>query len=548
MKNIIKIIKRDFKNIKMNVVAIVVLLGLCLLPSLYAWFNISSNWDPYGQESTHNLKVAVYSEDKGYDLGNLNINMGDSIVDTLKTESTIGWTFEDSSRDAINGVYSGKYYAAVIIPEDFTSGVTGIIDGKLDGAKIKFYENEKKNAIATKITSKAQTALKTQINSEVFGKIAEISLNAAEFLKSAGEESNYADETKVKLNEMRSGLQTNIDTLRAVQKTADTATSALQNTIALSEKIVSDAQNDFSEAASGAVTLSGLEKANVRIEDYIDVIAQGSDSVGDTIALLRDLQGDIDTAIDNVNELENSEEVDKVLTMLKNSPEEFGTYLSDLVNVKTVPVYKTVNNGSMMSSFYTTLAIWVGALILVAILKTKVHPLESGEKLWAYQKFFGRYAIFFVAGQIQTIVCVMGNLFYLQIQCLHPFLYWLAGAATSFVFTIFIYALTFALGNIGEAVAVVIMVIQVAGAGGTFAVELLPEVFQKIYAFMPFNYAMNAMRECVSGMYENNYWIYIGKLMIFAGAALVIGIALHKPFERLNEIIEESKEKTDLMV
>ena len=142
----------------------------------------------------------------------------------------------------------------------------------------------------------------------------------------------------------------------------------------------------------------------------------------------------------------------------------------------------------------------------------------------------------------------MGNLFYLQIQCLHPFLYWLAGAATSFVFTIFIYALTFALGNIGEAVAVVIMVIQVAGAGGTFAVELLPEVFQKIYAFMPFNYAMNAMRECVSGMYENNYWIYIGKLMIFAGAALVIGIALHKPFERLNEIIEESKEKTDLMV
>ena len=234
--------------------------------------------------------------------------------------------------------------------------------------------------------------------------------------------------------------------------------------------------------------------------------------------------------------------------MLKNSPEEFGTYLSDLVNVKTVPVYKTVNNGSMMSSFYTTLAIWVGALILVAILKTKVHPLESGEKLWAYQKFFGRYAIFFVAGQIQTMVCVMGNLFYLQIQCLHPFLYWLAGAATSFVFTIFIYALTFALGNIGEAVAVVIMVIQVAGAGGTFAVELLPEVFRKIYAFMPFNYAMNAMRECVSGMYENNYWIYIGKLMIFAGVALVIGIALHKPFERLNEIIEESKEKTDLMV
>lgn len=548
MKNILRIVKRDLKNIRMNVVAIVILLGLALLPSLYAWFNISSNWDPYSSDSTKNLKVAVFSEDKGYNIGNISINMGDSIVDTLKTESTIGWTFEDSSRDAVNGVYSGKYYAAVIIPSDFTAGITGIIDGELDGGKIEFYENEKKNAVATKITSKAQTALKNQINSEVFGMIAEISLNAAEFLKNAGENSDYSAAVKNRLLDMKSGLQTSIDTLKAVQQTGDTATSALENTIILSEKIVADAQKDFAEAVSGAITLSGLQKANVRIEDYIDVIQEGGVTVSETIDLLEELKSDIDTSVGNVDELQNSEEVDKVLTMLKNSPEEFGTYLSDLVNINTVPVYKTANNGSMMSSFYTILAIWVGALILVAILRTKVLPFEDGTELRAYQKFFGRYVIFFIVGQIQTLVCVMGNLFYLQIQCINPFLYWLAGAAMSFVFTLFIYALTFALGNIGEAIAVVIMVVQVAGAGGTFAVELLPEIFQKIYAFMPFNYAMNAMRECVSGMYQNDYWIYMAKLMIFAGVALVIGIALHKPFERLNEIIEESKEKTDLMV
>lgn len=548
MKNILKIVKRDLKNIKMNVVAIVILLGLALLPSLYAWFNISSNWDPYASDATKNLQVAVFSEDKGYSFGNISINMGNSIVDTLKTESTIGWTFEDSSRDAINGVYSGKYYAAVIIPEEFTEGVVGIVDGKLDGGKIQFYENEKKNAVATKITSKAQTALKNQINSEVFGTIAEISLNAAEFMKNAGENKDYAAEVKNRLANMKSSLQSSIDILKAVDKTSGTAASALENTITLSEKVVADAQRDFAEAVSGAITLSGLQKANVRIEDYIDVIQQGSVTVSETIELLEELKSDIDTAVGNVNDIENSDEVDKVLTMLKNSPQEFGTYLSDLVNLNTVPVYETANNGSMMSSFYTTLAIWVGALILVAILKTKVLPLEDGSKLWAYQKFFGRYVIFFILGQVQTLVCVMGNLCYLQIQCIHPFMYWLAAAATSFVFTLFIYALTFALGNIGEAIAVVIMVIQVAGAGGTFAVELLPEIFQKIYAFMPFNYAMNAMRECVSGMYQNDYWIYLGKLMIFAGIALVIGIALHKPFERLNEIIEESKEKTDLMV
>ena len=169
-------------------------------------------------------------------------------------------------------------------------------------------------------------------------------------------------------------------------------------------------------------------------------------------------------------------------------------------------------------------------------------------ELKPYQEYFGRLFFFLVLGQIQTLICVLGDLFFLNIQCKHPFLFWFGSAMTSLTFTILIFSLTFAFGNIGEAIAVVIMVIQVAGAGGTFPKEVLPMVYQKIYDFLPFPYCMNALRECVSGFYKNDYWTYIGYLVIFIVVSIFIGLVVRIPFIGLNERIEKSKENTDLMV
>lgn len=131
---------------------------------------------------------------------------------------------------------------------------------------------------------------------------------------------------------------------------------------------------------------------------------------------------------------------------------------------------------------------------------------------------------------------------------MHPVLFWLAGAVTSLVFTLFIYSLTVAFGNVGQALAVVVMVVQVAGAGGTFPVEVLPQVYQSVYRFLPFTYGMNAMRECVGGMYQNDYAKDLGVLMIYAVISLIIGLILSKPFRPLNERIEVSKKKSGLML
>ena len=120
MLNIFRIFISDFKRIKTNVVAVVIVIGLSILPCLYAWFNILSNWSPYGPDATSNIKVAVASDDKGITIDDTEFNMGETVIEGLEANTTIGWVFTDTTEEAIDGVYSGDYYAALIMPEDFT--------------------------------------------------------------------------------------------------------------------------------------------------------------------------------------------------------------------------------------------------------------------------------------------------------------------------------------------------------------------------------------------------------------------------------------------
>ena len=109
MKKIFQIYLADLKRISTNVVAIVIIMGLGIIPALYAWFNIMSNWDPYGEEATSQMHIAVYSEDEGMSVGDLKLCMGDSVIKGLKENDAIGWIFTDSSKEALEYVYSGKY-------------------------------------------------------------------------------------------------------------------------------------------------------------------------------------------------------------------------------------------------------------------------------------------------------------------------------------------------------------------------------------------------------------------------------------------------------
>ena len=196
MKNICNIFLADWKRISKNVVAVVVVIGLAILPALYAWFNILSNWDPYGQEATSRIKVAVASADKGAMVDGISINMGQNIIDALQTNNTIGWVFDDDTEAAVNGVYAGDYYAALIMPEDFSEKMTSFLTEDMSHPQIEYYTNQKKNAIAPKITDKAKTAVQQQVNSTFISTVAESLVKAADGVDDAAKEHGITSGTR----------------------------------------------------------------------------------------------------------------------------------------------------------------------------------------------------------------------------------------------------------------------------------------------------------------------------------------------------------------
>lgn len=549
MTNIIKIMLRDLKSISTNVVALVIIMGLCVIPSLYAWFNIHSNWDPYSEDATSNLKIAVFSKDEGVKIRNFSLAVGDSVVNALHENRTIGWVFPEDERTAINGVYSGDFYAALIIPEDFTKSITQMIDGNLDGGRILYYENDKKNAIATKITGKAKTAVETQVNTTVFATITELAAKLGSTLENTD---NHAavHQLTVRMENLKKDIKGLQHMLGSAKKMTDAVIQTMKGMIQLNEKIILDLRSDLGLIATASVSFStsGIETANVRLQDYLLLMKDGKADLTKMRKELKGLYEHVDELESELIGIKDSQLLQQMVDVLENEPEKLGTFFSTPVNLQKERVYPIKNYGSQMAPFYTVLSIWVGALILVAIIHTKVHPVKGVENVKYYQQYFGRYAVFFIVGQLQTLICVLGDVFFLNIQCRHLFLFWCASALASFVFTLLIYSLTYAFGNVGEALAVVIMVIQVAGAGGTFPKEVLPDIYQQIYTFLPFPYAMDALKEAVGGIYENAFLESLGKLAVFPVVSLVIGLVFSIPFRKLNAKIEKSKERSKLMI
>lgn len=591
MKNIIKVFLNDCKHIGRNVVALVVVMGLAVLPSLYAWFNILSNWDPYGPESTSNIKVAVAYDDTGINISGMDINISTNIVEALKTNDTIGWVFTDSTDEAIEGVWSGDYYAALIMPADFSKDMVSFLADNMTHPEIIYYTNQKKNAIAPKITDKAKTAVQQQVNATFISTLTEAIMKSADVAENIGDKNKGDSTLESGSDSMNNSL---IDILIAKFQVINTQVVTFDNVLSALSNIITTAQTSADTAKGISPDISGtfegeraiLNELNktigqsslidsslfstishdidavsgymnsissiyndmgYNIDDFNKSISQMGESINNTLVMVRNIEDNLNETTNKLVKFKNSGVYSLLQTAISFNTDELASFISAPVAITTEDLYPITNYGSAMSPFYSVLSIWVGALILVAIIHVKVHPFD-GTKVNSVEAFFGRYITFFLIGQAQALLITLGDLFFIGIQCIHPFKFWFAAAFTSFVFTMITYSLTVAFENVGEAAAVVIMVIQVAGAGGTFPIQCLPAIYQAIYKYLPFTYAMDALRECVGGTYSWYYWKCILALLVYVGICLFIGLVIAKPCRKLNAIVDKSKEKSEIMI
>ena len=234
MRKAWEIFKRDVLRLLHNPVAMVITIGVCIIPSLYAWYNIEANWDPYG--STEGVKIAVANEDAGVETeltGKL--NAGEQTIDKLKENHDLGWVFTDAKK-AEEGVRRGDYYAAIVIPRDFSEKLTSMLTGDFEQPELTYYVNEKKNAIAPKVTDTGAETIETQLNETFVGTVTSTIVTEAKKLgvdiDAAGESAHVGVMADVAhsvdaLDRVRSGLSDMNATIDAAKKAAADAKSAL---------------------------------------------------------------------------------------------------------------------------------------------------------------------------------------------------------------------------------------------------------------------------------------------------------------------------------
>lgn len=249
MKQIIEIFKSDIKEIFRKVNTWIIIIGLIFLPSMYAWPNILSSWDPYSH--TNNIKVAVISEDEGATVEGKNVNLGESLITNLKGNKNLDWQFVSSKQQAENGVKIGDFYASIVIPKSFSSDITSITRGELKKATIEYTVNEKINAISPKITNSGASALANTIgknfvevaNGVIFEKLHEAGVKFEENLpaiEQVKEKINNLNDNfshyENSLNELIGKVDRGYNVLNTIQGTLPEIDRAATNSIMLANK------------------------------------------------------------------------------------------------------------------------------------------------------------------------------------------------------------------------------------------------------------------------------------------------------------------------
>ena len=275
MHTVFAIFLRDVKRILRNPVALVVTMGVAIIPSLYAWCNILANWDPYA--NTGNIQVAVANEDEGTTstlVGHL--NAGQQTVTQLKSNRQLGWRFV-SKQHAVDGVKAGKYYAAIVLPKDFSSSLIGTVTGEKNQPSITYYINEKMNAIAPKITDTGATTIDEQINATFVSSVADA---VAKQVKAAA--GNTTDSLHTAQSDVVNNLNDTINQLETVQQQLGGTRSTLDK---------------------ATTTIDSAKQTNTalasEIDDALDTITNTSDLLAQTRAQTQRFSTTLTGALDN---------------------------------------------------------------------------------------------------------------------------------------------------------------------------------------------------------------------------------------------------------
>ena len=229
-----------------------------------------------------------------------------------------------------------------------------------------------------------------------------------------------------------------------------------------------------------------------------------------------------------VAKIKDSSDLKDLLKLIANNVEERSNYLTSPVELEENSLYPMRNYGTAMTPFYSVLSLWVGMTLLVSMFSVEAHGEYNHMEV-----YFGKLLLFLTIGMTQALIVALGDLYLLKIYCVNPALFVTGILFTSITFVAIVYSLVSVFGNVGKVTAIILLVLQVAGSGGTFPIQLTPKFFQIINPFLPFTYAISFARESIGGVVQSVLVKDIVIMLIYIVVAILISIFLKKPINNL---------------
>ncbi|MEK4692563.1 YhgE/Pip domain-containing protein [Bacillus sp. FSL M8-0063] len=373
--------------------------------------------------------------------------------------------------------------------------------------------------------------------------------------------------TIAKLNKAKDGLQKGMDLtdkgIDAINKGQKPAADVIESINEVSKSVSaqlgdilakydSEITPNFNAAIARTKEMSKntsqiLKEADKKLPDVKKLLEDSSKGLVDGKKKLTDIKADmpetekkIKDLANKIRDFESEEDIKDIIRLLKNDVEKQSDYFANPVNLKENKLFAMPNYGSAMSPFYTVLALWVGALLMVSLLTVEVH--EEGANYKSHEIYFGRLLTFLTIGLSQAFIVSMGDIFLLGTYVVDKFWFVLFSLFIGGVFVCIVYSLVSIFGNVGKSMAIILLVLQVAGSGGTFPIQMTPAFFQAIYPFLPFTYAISAIRETVGGMLWDIVTRDLLVLSAFVVVMIVAALLLKTPINKSSEkFVENAK-------
>ncbi len=378
-----------------------------------------------------------------------------------------------------------------------------------------------------------------------------------------------------KLDALESALNENIRRLQNIKDDLASGSIAVEEAVSQASNLISSVVNSVNDAWNaynngvGTALESTADQVGKTLDDSYSLLQSlsslipqvdgvlgsvrsmgpvGSETVERYKKIIQDTQSLLEKETGDLRALSEDEQLQEVLQFIRQDVEKQSTFLSHPVEMETNRLYPVANYGSGMSPFYTTLAIWVGCLLMMAMISPiNEKGLEAYPEARLTPMYLSRLWLYQIVSMFQSAIIGLGDLLILHVDCRHPVLFVLLCILIGQIFTIFVFSLVFTFSAIGKAMAIVVLVLQIAASGGTFPIEMTPAFFQLIHPLLPFTYCIGAMREICFGVYWPSLLQDLVMMAILPIVSLAVVVVFGPALRRFVEFFEHSMKKSGLM-